>query len=198
MVEDNNRNSNNKQDDNSDNNNDADIADNANQTSVDDTLPAEKARKQYLAERELAQFARLFYARAPEEVICRELNIHRSTYYRWLEKLGDQHKELMNEHAEALRNAEEASFRNTLKFVEQTLKQIMLNKDSEDVAKIEAAQLLCDISHAQVRLLEQGHVKTVKQLPAKIKKKLIEMKPTEETTEGSEYKVNAEEAGNQN
>lgn len=158
-------------------NNDTTDSDNGNKGEI---VPAEKARKKYMAEQELAQFAKLYFARASEEMICRELKIHRSTYYRYLERLGEQQHELLTEHLDASTYAEIASFRNTLRFVEIHLKTILLAKESLDENKIEAAQLLCDVAHAQVKLHTQGPIRTLKEIPMSLKKKMKEVEEQEE------------------
>jgi len=137
------------------------------------TLPAEKARKQYMAEQELAAFARLFFARIPEDRICQELKIHRATYYRYLERLGKQQEELLTDHILPSTYAEIASFRNTLRFVEIHMKQILVDKESDNTDKIAAADLLCNVAWASVKLHTDGPIQTAKQMPADLKKRII-------------------------
>lgn len=136
-------------------------------------VPAEKARRQYKAELELAEFARLYFARMSEEYICKTLNMSRSTYYRYLTKLGEQQHELLDEHLDASTYAEIASFRNTLRFVEVHMKQILVDAQGDDANKIEAAQLLCEVAYASVKLHTQGPVQTMKEMPDKLKKKMM-------------------------
>ena len=158
--------------DNGNNNNDPNNGDD------EEILPAEKARKQYMLERELAQFGRLYYARIPEDQICRELQISRSTYYRYLDRLGDQEKELLTEHNDTSRYAEIASFRNAMRFVEINMRKILMYKESLDTDKIEAARLLLDTSWANVKLHTQGPIQTMKQMPADLKKRVENAKQT--------------------
>ena len=151
---------------NNNNNNDKAI------TPASSSLSAEKARKHYMAEQELAQFAKLYFARVPEEQICQALKISRATYYRYLQKLAIQQQELLDEHLLESTYAEIGSLRNTLRFVEIHLRNILNNKDSVDTDKIEAAQLLCEVAWASVKLHTQGPIQTMKEMPHDLRNKL--------------------------
>ena len=157
-----------------------DATKNNNNNDKSSIVPAEKARKQYMVEQELAQFARLYFGRVPEEQICQALKIHRATYYRYLQKLASQQEELLNEHLIESTYAEIGSLRNTLRFIELHLRDILTKKDSLDTDKIEAAELLARISGAQVKMHTQGPIKTVREMPTNFKRKIIRIAETED------------------
>lgn len=161
----------------SDNNDDQSGTNNGNGK---EEMSAEKARHQYVAEMELAAFAELYFARLNEEQICKALKIHRSTYYRYLNKLADQQRELLDTRISDSTYAEIANLRNNMRFVEQEMKRIMLNQSSDDAAKIEAAHMLCKVSWASVKMHTQGSIRTVREMPGDFKKKLIKIEEKEQ------------------
>lgn len=138
---------------------------------------AEHARRQYLAEQQLAKFASLYFARASEEQICTALHMSRSTYYRYLKRLAAQQDELLNEHILESTYAEIASFKNTLRFAEIHLRNIVNSKDALFSDKVDALNLLCEVSYAGLKLHTQGTIQTIRELPASVKKKLIDLQP---------------------
>jgi hypothetical protein len=155
-------------------------------------LPSpKKARRQFIKERELAGFAALYNNHATPEQICRTLNMPRSTYYRYLRALAAQQEELLKEHGTDELFAVVGKTRHTFNYSASKCIKIIENKEgkySED-AEAAALNLLCEIQAAELRLVSEGPISTMKELPMNIKRKLITDKNGEQTVEEIEIEI---------
>jgi AcrR family transcriptional regulator len=154
-------------------------------------IVAERARKQYLVEQELAQFARLYYARASEEQICQSLKIHRATYYRYLKKISAQQQEILVEYYQDTLKAEIASFRNTLRIAEVHMRKILDDANVPPAEKVDAANLMCEIANANVTLFTQGPVQTLRAMPITLRKKVNDAAAPDDEEEEEDTKEDA-------
>ena len=144
-----------------------------------------KAKRQFIKERELAGFAALYNNHGTPEQICSALHIARSTYYRYLRALAAQQEELLKEHGTDELFAVVGKTRHTFNYAAAKCIKIIENKGgtySED-AEAAALNLLCEIQAAELRLVSEGPIKTMKELPINVKRKLITDKNGEEIEE---------------
>lgn len=156
------------------------------------TTSPRKAKRQFLKERELAQFALLYNNGGTPEQICAARHISRQTYYRYLRAYAAQQEELLREHGADEVLATVGKTRHRFNYAASKCTKIIENTDhnyTED-AEIAALNLLCEIQAAELRLLTEGPIKTMKELPMNIKRKLITTdKDTGEETEEIEIEV---------
>jgi len=139
------------------------------------TLPsAGKARRKFLRERELAAFAHLYNSKWTEDQIKRELKISKSTYYRYLRALAADQKELLVKCGEDVLLAEMGRTRFTFRDTEIKMTEILHDKDKYSASeRIEAAGMLCELSLIDLKLLTEGPITTLKEMPMYLKQKLV-------------------------
>jgi predicted transcriptional regulator len=141
----------------------------------DTALPSPgKARRKFLRERELAAFAHLYNNKWTEDQIKRELKISKSTYYRYLRALSADQKELLVKYGEDVLLAELGRTRFTFRDTEIQMTEILHDKDKYSASeRIEAAGMLCELSLIDLKLLTEGPITTLKEMPMYLKKQLV-------------------------
>lgn len=146
-----------------------------------------------MKEREVSEFAKLYYNRFSPDQICRVLKISRATYYRYLGALANREKEHLDEHGRDVLWATIGKVRNSFSFVGSRAAEMVGNKDGKYTPDqmLAAGNLLCEIEAADLRLLTEGPITTMKEMPVRLRRKLV----TQEEEEYESVPVNVEIEG---
>jgi hypothetical protein len=156
------------------------------------TLSPRKAKRQFIKERELAAFATLYNNNGTPEQICSALHIARRTYYRYLKAYSDQQRERLQEHGDDELFATIGKVDHSFNYAASRCVQIIENKGGKytEDAEVAALHLLCEIQAAQLTLRTDGPIKTMRELPASIKRRITTFnKETGEQTEEIEIEI---------
>src|SRR6266508_3532183 len=162
---------------NSNNNNNPPIDDNDN-----DNIPQEfgissaKDRNKYKEERLLAQMRNLVDSRWTVDQICQKLRMPRTTYYRWLKKLAKQDRKYMEKHYADVLFTQLSSTARDFGHVINVMRSLLDDKTLEPEERIEAAQLLCEVSLASTKLYMEGPMTVMHSLPGDVREEIERVK----------------------